>query len=86
MRIAGPRRCVVWANVFRPAVAGRGYAGYNRALRVEDRRRANLIVFDWVRMARQHPWWFGPDRVHPSAAGYGARARALARLVGACRP
>ena len=84
MRIAGRRRCVVWPNIVRPRVAGTSYAGYNHALAVENRRHDNLFVVDWVEMARRHPYWFGPDGVHPNAEGYQARARAIAKKVRRC--
>ena len=29
MRLVGPRRCVVWANIFRPAREGISYGGFN---------------------------------------------------------
>jgi lysophospholipase L1-like esterase len=83
-RIAGAHRCIVWANVFRPPVVGTSYAGYNRVLRQEDRSHANLRVYDWVRTARRHRYWFGPDGVHPTATGYQVRARELARSVRRC--
>jgi hypothetical protein len=84
MRVVGRDRCVVWPNIVRPPVAGASYAGYNHALAVENRRRENLFVVDWVEMARRHPHWFGPDGVHPNAEGYQARARAIARKVRRC--
>ncbi len=86
MEIAGPRRCVVWINIVRPKVAGASYAGYNRALDEESRARENLRLVNWVRMAHQHPEWFGSDGVHPDATGYQARAAATARAVKRCRP
>lgn len=85
MRIAGRRRCVVWANLVRPPVRGAGYGRLNRVLAQAARRRRNLRVFQWARMARAHRHWFGPDRVHPSAVGYGARARGIAQAVRRCR-
>ena len=84
MRIAGRRRCVVWANIVRPPVAGTSYRGMNVVLAREARRRRNLRVFQWARMARRHRFWFGPDGVHPSAVGYRARARGIARVVRRC--
>jgi len=84
MRVAGRRRCVVWANVVRPPVGGAGYGGLNRVLAREARRRRNLRIFQWARMARAHRGWFGPDRVHPSGVGYRARARGIARVVRRC--
>ena len=84
MRVAGRRRCVVWANIVRPPVAGRSYRGMNVVLAREARRRRNLRVFQWARMARRHRYWFGSDGVHPTGVGYRARARGIAKLVRRC--
>jgi hypothetical protein len=84
MDVAGSGRCVVWANIVRPPYAGVSYRGYNRVLASEDERRDNLLVLNWVRMVRRHPEWLARDRVHVSAAGYAARAIAVARLVRRC--
>jgi lysophospholipase L1-like esterase len=85
MHIAGPRRCVVWASIVRPPVAGASYQRLNAVLADEARGRRNLILFRWVRLARRHPSWFGPDHVHVTASGYRVRARAMARQIRACR-
>ena len=85
MDVAGPRRCVVWANIVRPPVAGASYAGYNRALARESRPRENLRVVNWARMVRRNPQWLGGDGVHVSAEGYQARAEAIAESVRRCR-
>jgi lysophospholipase L1-like esterase len=85
MAVAGPRRCVVWANIVRPPVAGASYAGYNLALAQESRPRKNLRVVDWARMVRQNPHWLAGDGVHVNATGYQARAKAIARSVRRCR-
>jgi lysophospholipase L1-like esterase len=37
-----------------------------------------------VRMVRRHPEWLAHDGVHVSAAGYRARAKAVARAVAQC--
>jgi hypothetical protein len=84
MKVAGSRRCVVWTNIVRPKAAGATYAGYNRVLAQEDRRRENLRVVNWVRMVRQHPEWLVGDGVHVNADGYKARAKAVARSVREC--
>ena len=84
MRVAGGGRCVVWANIVRPPYAGVSYRGYNRALADEASRRENLHVLNWVRMVRRHPEWLAKDGVHASAAGYRARAKAVARAVARC--
>jgi hypothetical protein len=85
MAVAGPRRCVVWANIVRPAVAGAGYGGYNRALAQESKPRENLRVVNWARLVGQHPYWLAGDGVHVTAEGYEVRARAVARSVRRCR-
>jgi lysophospholipase L1-like esterase len=85
MAAAGPRRCVVWTNIVRPAVAGASYAGYNHVLREEDKARRNLRIVNWVRISRSHPEWFGPDHVHVTAAGYQVRAERIATAVRHCR-
>jgi hypothetical protein len=85
MAVAGPRRCVVWANIVRPPVAGASYAGYNRVLAQESRPRRNLRVVNWARLVSQNPHWLAGDGVHVSATGYQVRARAIARSVRRCR-
>jgi hypothetical protein len=84
MKVAGASRCVVWANVVRPPYRGVSYRGYNRLLADEASRRENLRVLNWVRMVRRHPEWLAHDGVHVSAAGYRARAKAVARAVAQC--
>jgi lysophospholipase L1-like esterase len=85
MDVVGPKRCVVWTNIVRPAVAGASYAGYNRALARESRSRENLRVVNWVRMVRENPQWIVGDGVHVNADGYRARAKAVAQSVRRCR-
>jgi hypothetical protein len=84
MDVAGGQRCVVWTNIVRPPVAGKGYAGYNRALARESGGRDNLRIVNWARMVRRHPEWLADDGVHVSAEGYRARAKAVARHVRRC--
>jgi lysophospholipase L1-like esterase len=85
MRVAGPHRCVVWASIVRPPVAGASYHRLNHVLADQALRRRNLILFRWVVLARRHPSWFGPDHVHVTATGYKVRARAMARDIRQCR-
>jgi hypothetical protein len=85
MHIAGPRRCVVWANIVRPSVAGRSYAGMNVVLAEEARRRRNLRVFQWARMINAHRGWLAPDGVHVPGFAYRMRARGIAEVVRRCR-
>jgi hypothetical protein len=84
LEIAGPDRCVVWANIVRPPMAGASYAAYNRALARESRSEERLRVVDWARLIRLNPHWLRRDGVHASPEGYKERARAVARSVRRC--
>jgi hypothetical protein len=84
MAVVGKQRCVVWATIRRPAVAGATYSGYNQVLKAEARARPNLKVVRWRRMVDHHPEWLAGDGVHVSAAGYAARARAYAEKLRRC--
>jgi lysophospholipase L1-like esterase len=84
LKVASKGRFVVWANIVRPPYRGVSYRGYNRVLAQESARRSNLRVLNWVRMVRKHPEWLADDGVHVSAAGYRARAQAVARSVRRC--
>jgi hypothetical protein len=84
MAVVGKDRCVVWATIRRPPVAGASYSGYNQVLKAEARARANLKVVRWRRMVDHHPEWLAGDGVHVSAAGYSARARAFAKKLRRC--
>jgi len=84
LRAAGPSRCVIWSTINRPPYNGVSYDGYNAVLLSLDKRYKNLHVFDWAKLARSHPEWFGPDGVHPTNAGYHARASGLAWLIKRC--
>jgi lysophospholipase L1-like esterase len=85
MRLVGPRRCVVWTNIFRPARDGIGYEGFNAVLERQAARRDNLRVVDWRAMVSANRHWLLGDAVHVSRAGYRARARSVAREVRRCR-
>lgn len=84
MDVVGERRCVVWANIVRPPVAGASYAGYNRVLREARDDHPNLRIVDWKRLTDSHPEWLAGDGVHVSAAGYRGRALAYGRAVKRC--
>ena len=79
--------CAVWATVVRPRVAGRSYSPVNRRLARLARApelSGRLVVVPWARRVRRHPYWMGPDRVHPTPSGYQARARLYARAIRRC--
>ncbi|TML72417.1 MAG: hypothetical protein E6G11_05545 [Actinobacteria bacterium] len=78
---AGSARCVVWPTIVRPPAVGASYDGINRALSNAAARHRNLVLVDWVRMVAGHRWWLANDGVHVSAAGYRARAAAIASAV-----
>ena len=79
--------CAIWATVVRPAVAGRSYSPVNRRLKRLARRPemlGRLVIVPWAAKVRRHGQWMGPDRVHPTASGYQARARLYANAVRRC--
>ena len=82
LALAGTRRCVVWPTLVAPPVAGQDHERLNRVL--ERRSGPGLEVVDWVGMLARHPEWLGPDGVHPTTAGYRARARAVGAAVRRC--
>jgi lysophospholipase L1-like esterase len=84
LELAGPKRCVIWANVVRPPVAGTGYGRLNRTLSALAQQHPSLVVFDWAALVRAHRNWLRADGVHAGPSGYRARARALAALATRC--
>jgi hypothetical protein len=84
LRVAGPSRCVVWANVVRPPYQGVSYDGINRALAQLDKQNANLVVFDWAAMVRRNPGALSSDGVHVAVPFYKKRAQAMAALAKRC--
>jgi hypothetical protein len=84
MHVAGPHRCVVWANVWRLRLEEPTFATINLVLAQEDLARDNLRVIDWHEMVEAHLDWL-VDAVHVNEEGNRARADAVAREVRACR-
>ncbi len=78
---AGRGRCVVWPLILRPPVSGRSYDALNRVLVRASARHSNLVLVDWPALVQRHPRWLSRDGVHVSAAGYRARAAAVAKVV-----
>lgn len=84
IRIAGKTRCVVIPNIVRPPVGGTSYAGFNRVIARADREHRNVREVDWAGLVAGNRGWLAGDGVHVNAAGYQARARAIARQVERC--
>ncbi len=84
MRIAGPHRCVVWANVWRLRLEEPTFEALNFVLGQEDLARENLRVVDWHAIVEAHRDWL-VDLVHVNAEGNRARAEAVATEARACR-
>jgi hypothetical protein len=85
LALAGPGRCVVWANIVRPPAAGTSYDGYNAVLLQAAQRIRNFRLVDWATMVRFHPELLAADGVHTTAAGYRARAAAIVAAIRSCR-
>lgn len=81
LRIAGPRRCVIWSTIHRD---GNAYDAFNQALAAVDGRRWNLRLVDWERMIAAHPEWLAADGVHGSPDGYSARAASIVDAMRLC--
>jgi lysophospholipase L1-like esterase len=79
-RIAGQRRCVIWATIWRHGAN----TGFNEVLADEADGRPLRVVL-WDEMVAAHPEWL-TDGVHATPDGYEARARAIADAVRDCVP
>jgi hypothetical protein len=84
MRLAGPTRCVVWANVWRLRLVEPTFATLNLVLAQEDLTRPNLRVADWHALVETRLDWL-IDLVHVNPEGNRARAQAVAREARICR-
>lgn len=84
LRLAGPGRCVIWANIVRPPYKGVSYDSLNRALADLDRRNPTLFVLDWAAMVRRNPGALAGDGVHVAVPFYRKRAQALATIAKRC--
>lgn len=92
LRLAGPRRCVLWIDLYRRTRrrSDPGFRPLNRILLALRPSHPRLVLVPWSRLASRHPAWFPRDAIHPTEAGYLARARAVAGALrhcpGATRP
>ncbi len=84
--LAGPDRCVVWADVVRPEAFADGMGAANDALARAFDGRSNVIEVPWTAMTTAHPEWLSGDGIHPDNTGNEARAKALAEAVLSCSP
>jgi hypothetical protein len=84
MRLAGPQRCVVWANVWQLKLSEPTFDVINLVLAQEALAHPNLRVVDWHSMIATHHDWL-VDLIHVDEEGNRARAAAVAREVRACR-
>lgn len=72
-------RCVVWANIYRPARKG-PYAALNAVLVAEARRYHRLHLVDWLGAVRRQAVTL-PDGLHPDPAGFEYRGKLIADAV-----
>jgi hypothetical protein len=75
----GPGRCVVWANIYRPARKG-PYVALNGVLVQEAARIGRLHLVDWSSAVARRAVTL-PDGLHPDADGFAYRSRMIARAV-----
>jgi lysophospholipase L1-like esterase len=75
----GPKACIVWSNIYRPARKG-PYAALNTVLNSEAQRVSRLHLIDWnAAVARRSVHL--KDGLHPDPAGFEYRSRMLANAV-----
>ncbi len=75
----GPKRCVVWANIYRPARKG-PYAALNTVLSAEAARVSRLHLVDWLSAVKGRDVTL-PDGLHPNTTGFEYRSRLIADAV-----
>jgi hypothetical protein len=86
LAIAGPNRCVVWADVVRPDSFGDGMTAANDALAKSLAGHPNVVPVAWTAIIAAHPDWLSGDGIHPGQEGNIARAHAFADAVFSCSP
>ncbi|MFN8126768.1 MAG: hypothetical protein U0R64_09715 [Candidatus Nanopelagicales bacterium] len=74
LRLAGPKREVIWLTVVRPG----GYGKVNRMLRATDKKAGRLHVVDWAKAVDRNPGLIGGDGVHGTSRGYEVRGSMIA--------
>jgi hypothetical protein len=79
----GADGCVIWATITRPPVGGTSYAAANRIID-QAATDPRLHVVDWAGYTAAHPSILAADGVHPSSAGYRARAALYAQAAQSC--
>ncbi len=86
IELAGPGRCIVWADVVRPDTFGDGMAAANSALAAVWLGHPNVVPVTWTAIIAAHPDWMSGDGLHPGQVGNEARAKAFAAGVFSCSP
>lgn len=76
---------VVWVNTHLPdpdiEYSSHDAAAWNAALQEVQPEYPNMQIFDWDAIARDHPEWTKPDRVHDTPEGSAQRAQIVSRAV-----
>ena len=75
----GPKACIVWTNIYRPARKG-PYVALNGVLNQEAARVQRLHLVDWSRAVARRAVTL-PDGLHPDPAGFEYRSRMIAHAV-----
>jgi lysophospholipase L1-like esterase len=75
----GSKRCVVWANIYRPSRKG-PYAALNTVLTAEAARVSRLHLVDWLSAVKGRDVTL-PDGLHPDTEGFEYRSQLIADAV-----
>ncbi|MEI6446253.1 MAG: GDSL-type esterase/lipase family protein [Actinomycetes bacterium] len=94
MGMLGAKRCVIWTTLYqKPKPAKRGkprppmvFTELNAVIDQTAKAWPNVRRVPWAEMAAANPDWFKYDSVHPTDAGYVARAKATVAALKRCPP
>lgn len=92
MNLLGSRRCVVWVDLYQrrtPAMIKKRqpmiFNGLNRVLYDLAASSPNVRIVRWALLSEQHSSWWAYDPLHPTDAGYRARARVTLAALRTCK-
>jgi lysophospholipase L1-like esterase len=83
LRLIGPKRCVIWATIWRD---GAPNEKFNAVLREAAEANPRVRLVAWAEMVDLHHEWLAADGIHGNEAGYRERARAVAEAAHSCAP
>jgi lysophospholipase L1-like esterase len=74
----GSDHLVYWVDVYLPTMPARQQAWNDALAEAAATWSGRMVVIEWSTIASDHPEWLQSDHIHDVAAGYRARAAAVA--------